>query len=127
MEVGPGSIPNNFQKTGMQMVQSELFWSFICEKNEPVFFIFFFFFQIRSNSGFSGALGSYAVSSPLDRSKSFTLFAPPPPPGRPVHSDTNSAIHSAITRNDYSLTCLPLSIARYSFIQLSELERRGET
>ena len=29
------------------------------------------------------------VSSPLDRSKRFTLFAPPP--GRPVHSDTNSA------------------------------------
>ena len=28
-----------------------------------------------------------AVSSPFDRSKRFTLF----PPGKPVHSDTNSA------------------------------------
>ena len=29
--------------------------------------------------------------------------------------------HAAITREDYSLTFLPLSVARYSFIQLSEL------
>ena len=29
-------------------------------------------------------------------------------------------------RNDYSLTCPPLYIARYSFIQLSGLGRRGE-
>ena len=34
--------------------------------------------------------------------------------------------HGAITRNDYSLTYPPMSIARYSFIQLSELGRRGE-
>ena len=42
-----------------------------------------------------------AVYSPLDRSKRFTLFALP---GRPVHSDTNSASpgssHAEITRND---------------------------
>ena len=42
-------------------------------------------------------------------------------PGRPVHSDTNSASLGSILamqqlRNDYSLTCPPLSIARYSFI-----------
>ena len=34
--------------------------------------------------------------------------------------------HAAITRNDYSLTFPPLPIARYSFIQLCELERHGE-
>ena len=38
-------------------------------------------------------------------------------PGRPVHSDTNSASLGSILamqrlRNDYSLTCTPLSIAR---------------
>ena len=57
-----------------------------------------------------------AVSSPLDRSKRFTLLLP----DRPVHSDTNSASLGSILvmqqlRNDYSLTCPPLSIARYSF------------
>ena len=68
-----------------------------------------------------------AVSSPLGRSKRFTLSSP----GRPVHSDTNSASLGSILamqqlRNDYSLTFTPLSITRYSFIQLSELERREE-
>ena len=52
-------------------------------------------------------------------------------PGRHVHSDTNSASPGSILamqqlRNDYSLTCPPLSIARYSFIQLSRLRRREE-
>ena len=67
-----------------------------------------------------------AVSSPLDRSKRFTLSSP----GRPVHSDTVlgfSCKHYIATqqlRNDYSLTFPPLSIARYSFIQLSRLRRR---
>ena len=41
-------------------------------------------------------------------------------PGRPVHSDTNPASLGSILamqqlRNDYSLTCPPLSIARYHF------------
>ena len=50
-------------------------------------------------------------------------------PGRPVHSDTNSASLGSILamqqlRNGYSPTCPPLSIARYSFIQLSRLRRR---
>ena len=52
-------------------------------------------------------------------------------PGRPVHSNTNSASHGSILamqqlRNDYSLTFPSLSIARYSFIQLSRLRRREE-
>ena len=68
-----------------------------------------------------------AVSSPLDRSKRLTLSSP----GRAVHSDTNSAYLGSILtmqqlRNDYSLKCPPLSIARYSFIQLSRLRRREE-
>ena len=50
-------------------------------------------------------------------------------PGRPVHSDTNSASIGSILpmqqlRNEYSLTFIPLSIARYSFIQLSEQGRQ---
>ena len=67
-----------------------------------------------------------AVSSPLDRSKRFTLSSP----GRPVHSDTNSASLGSILAMQQlrattkSLTFPPLSIARYSFIQLSRLRRR---
>ena len=64
-----------------------------------------------------------AVSSPLDRSKRFTLFAPPPL-GRPVHSDTNSATLGEIlamqqlcatTKHSHVHHCL-LSIARYSHV-----------
>ena len=45
-------------------------------------------------------------------------------PGRPIHSDTNSASLGSILvmhllRNDYSLTCQSLFTVRYSFIQLS--------
>ena len=52
-------------------------------------------------------------------------------PGRPVHSDTNStsgkhSSHAAIMREDYSLIFFLPFIARYSFIQLSELGHRGE-
>ena len=58
-----------------------------------------------------------AVSSPLDRSKHFTLH----PPGRPVHSGTNStslgSIQPCSNYCNYSLTFPPLSLARYSFIQ----------
>ena len=68
-----------------------------------------------------------AVSSPLDRSKRFTLFASP---GRPVYYDTNSASPGSILARQQlrakakSLTFPPLSIARYSFIQLSEQGRQ---
>ena len=68
-----------------------------------------------------------AVSSPLDRSERCTLFAFP---GRPVHSDTNSASPESILARQQlrattkSLTFPPLSIARYSFIQLSQLGRQ---
>ena len=68
-----------------------------------------------------------AVSSPLDRSKRFTLFALP---DRPVHSDTNSAspgsilVMQQLRATTKSLTCPPLSIARYSFIQLSQQGRQ---
>ena len=62
-----------------------------------------------------------AISGPLYRSKPFTLFALP---GRPVQSNTNSASPGSILAmlqlraKTKSLTCPPLSIARYSFIQL---------
>ena len=67
------------------------------------------------------------VSSPLDRWKRFTLFALP---GRPVHSDTNSAspgsilVMQQLRATTKSLTCPPLSIARYSCIQLSQQGRQ---
>ena len=68
-----------------------------------------------------------AASSPLDCSKRFTLFALP---DRPVHSDTNSAspgsilVMQQLSATTKSLTCPPLSIARYSFIQLSQQGRQ---
>ena len=68
-----------------------------------------------------------AVCSPLDRSKRFKRFAFP---GRPVHSDTNLASQRSILARQQlrakakSLTCPPLSIARYSFIQLNEQGRQ---
>ena len=53
-------------------------------------------------------------------------------PGRPVHSDTNSASPGGILAmlqlraKTKSLTCPPLSIVRYSFIELSQLGVNGE-
>ena len=71
-----------------------------------------------------------AVSSPLDRSKGFTLFLPPRHACYFRHQlgfSGKRSSHATITHNDYSLTFPPLSIARYSFIQLvSELGRYGE-
>ena len=65
-----------------------------------------------------------AVSSPLERSKRFTLhpladwFIPTP---------TRLLWEAfAIMSEDYSLTFPPLSISRYSSIQLSGLGRRAE-
>ena len=69
-----------------------------------------------------------AVSSPLDRSKRFTLFALP---DRPIRSDTNSASLGSILATlqllcgDYSLTFPPPSIDMHSFTQLSELRCRA--
>ena len=63
-----------------------------------------------------------AVSSPQDRSKRFTLYFP----DRSVHSDTISTSLGSILqlmREGCSYTYPQLSIARYSFIQLSELEQ----
>ena len=61
-----------------------------------------------------------AVSSPLDRSKRFTLSSP----GRPFSASLGGILAMQQLRNDYSFTYPPLSIARYSFIQLSRLRRR---
>ena len=57
----------------------------------------------------------------------FTLVAPP---GRSVHSDTNSASSGSILARQQlratskSVTFTQLSIARYSFIQLSQQRRQ---
>ena len=54
----------------------------------------------------------------------------PPPPGRAVHSDTNSASPGSILAKQQlhamtkSLTFPPLSIVRYQFIQLGQLGRQ---
>jgi len=66
-----------------------------------------------------------AVSSPQDHSKRFTLYFP----DRPVHSAPSRLLWEAsshmlqLMREGYSYTYPPLSIVRYSFIQLSELEQ----
>ena len=68
-----------------------------------------------------------AVSNPLDCSKRFTLYFP----GRPVQSDTittyleNIQPYAAIDARKLLvyIHIHHLSIARYSFIQLSELEQ----
>ena len=44
----------------------------------------------------------------------------------PFSASLGSILDIQQLRNDYSLTCPPLSIARYSFIQLSGLRRREE-
>ena len=60
------------------------------------------------------------------------LYTLCPPPGRPVHSDTNSAFPGSILdmqqlrATTKSLTFQLLSIARYSFIQLSQWGVNGE-
>ena len=66
------------------------------------------------------------IISPLDCSKHFTL-----PTGRHVRSDINSTSLGSIQlccnyNEDHTFTFPPPSIARYSFIQLSEMGRRGE-
>ena len=74
------------------------------------------------------AKGSFYIAQyPLARSKRFTLFALP---DRPVHSDTNSDSQGSILDRQQlraktkSLTFPPLSIARYSFIHLSQQGRQ---
>ena len=69
-----------------------------------------------------------AVSSPLDRSKRFTLSSP----GRPVHSDTvlgfswKHSSHAAIAQRLFThiSTTVYSQVGAYSFIQLSQLRRR---
>ena len=68
-----------------------------------------------------------AVYSSSDRSKRFTLH---PLAGLFIPAPTRllweAFSYAAITREDYSLIFPPLSVARYSFIQLIELGHRGE-
>ena len=68
-----------------------------------------------------------SVSSPLDGSKGFTLhpladlFIP-----TPTRLLWEAFSHAALMRKDFPLTFPPLSIDRYTFIQLSEQGHRGE-
>ena len=69
----------------------------------------------------------YIAQYPVRRSKRCILFAFP---DRPVNSDTNSAspesilVMQQLRATTKSLTCPPLSIARYSCIQPSQLMER---
>ena len=70
-----------------------------------------------------------AESSPLDRSKSFTLFLPWQTCSfrHQLGFSGKHSSHAAIVQRQFTYTsCPPLSIARYSFIQLSRLRRREE-
>ena len=77
-------------------------------------------FHVRIDSAGEGTFLYSAVSSPWDCYTSR--------PGRTVHSNTNllslGCIQSLL-HEDYSFTYLLLSIAGYSFIQLSELRQCG--
>ena len=68
------------------------------------------------------------VFSLLDRSMCFTLFLLWQTCSfrQQLGFSWKHSSHAAITRNDYSLTFPTLSIARYSFIQLSELGCRRD-
>ena len=63
-----------------------------------------------------------AVSSPLDCSKSFIHFNPWQicPFRHQLELSGKHSSHATIMREDYSLRCPPLSIARYSFINTAE-------
>ena len=70
------------------------------------------------------------VSSPLDRSKHFTPHPPPPRQTcsfrHPLDFSGKYSAMQQLLHGDYPLTFPPLSKARCSFIQLSELGRCGE-
>ena len=72
----------------------------------------------------------YIAKYPVRWTAQSALHFLPPLAGRPVHSNTNSASPGRILARQQlrakakSLTFPPLSIARYSFIQLSEQGRQ---
>ena len=77
------------------------------------------FAELALKQGKKGMLLYSAVSSPLERSKYFTLLAPPPPTACiPVHSDINSVSPGSNLATQQlhvktkSVTFPPLSIAR---------------
>ena len=82
----------------------------------------------KKRKGRKGVFLYSAVSSPLDCSKRFTLFLLLQTCSfrHQLGFSGKHSSHAAITCNDYSLTSPPPFIARYSFIQLSQLGHRGE-
>ena len=72
----------------------------------------------------------YIAKYPVRWTAQSALHFLPPLAGRPVHSNTNSASPGRILARQQlrakakSLTFPPLSIARYSFIQLSQQGRQ---
>ena len=86
--------------------------------------------HVADGVGFSmgGQVKRYFYISQYRRCTDYSAL--PFTPGRPFHfaatSSSLGSIPAAITREDYSLTFPPLSVARYTFIQLDELVNRGE-
>ena len=82
---------------------------------------------------YKGKGSLYIAQYPVNWTAQSALYFLPPPPRQTCSfrhqlgfSGKHSS-HAAITRNDYSLTIPPESIARYSFIQLSELGCQWKT
>ena len=75
-----------------------------------------------------GVFSYIEVSSPLDRSKRFTLFLLWQTCSFRHQLDFSGkhSSHAAIRREDYTFTFPPPPIAIYSFIQMSGLGHRGE-
>ena len=81
--------------------------------------------QAIQTQGNEGMFLYSAVSSPSARSKHFTLYPLADLLFRHINSTSLGRIlvSQQLLHEDYSLTFSPLSIARYSFVQLSELGR----
>ena len=82
--------------------------------------------QTISNFNTNVCLINSAESSPLDRSKRFTLHSLACSFRHQLYFSEKHSRHAATPSEHFSLTCPPPSIARYSFILLIELGRRGE-
>ena len=103
-------------------------YSTTCQPSSQLINIMFFEFSVHKRSARhkKGKGSFYIAHYPVRWTAQSALHFLPPLTDRSVHSDTNSASPGSILARQQlrakakSLTFPPLSIARYSFIQLSE-------